>query len=60
MAKQNFNQYTDLVWIVTEEGIYKDDLSLDFHSFVLIISGKMKIIQADKSYTFGAENLSQS
>ena len=60
MAKQNFNQYTDLVWIVTEEGIYKDDLSLDFHSFVLIISGEMKIIQADKSYTFGAENLSQS
>jgi AraC-like DNA-binding protein len=57
MAQQNFNRYTDLVWIVTEEGVYKDDLSLDFHSFVLIISGEMKIIQADKSYTFGAENM---
>jgi len=57
MAKQNINKFTDLVWTVTEEGIYKDDLSLDFHSFVLIISGEMKIIQANKSYVFGAESM---
>jgi AraC-like DNA-binding protein len=57
MAIQNFNQFTDLVWTVTEEGIYKDDLSLEFHSFVLIISGEMKIIQADRSYVFGAGSM---
>lgn len=57
MAKQNISKFTDLVWTVTEEGIYKDDLSLDFHSFVLIISGEMKIIQANKSYVFGAESM---
>lgn len=57
MAKLNPNTFTDLVWTVTEEGIYKDDLSLEFHSFVLIISGEMKIIQADKSYTFGADSM---
>jgi AraC-like DNA-binding protein len=57
MARQNFNKFTDLVWSVTEEGIYKDDLSLEFHSFVLIISGEMKIIQADRSYVFGAGSM---
>lgn len=57
MAKQNFSRFTDLVWTVTEEGIYKDDLSLDFHSFVRIISGEMKVIQADRSYTFGSGSM---
>jgi len=53
MAKQNFNSFTDIVWTVTEEHIFKDEIILEFHSFVKIISGEMKVIQADKSYTFG-------
>lgn len=57
MAKQNFNAYTDLVWTVTEEGIFKDDLSFEYHSVVLIVSGEMKVIQAERSYTFGPENM---
>ena len=57
MAKQNFNTYTDLVWTVTEEGIFKDDLSFEYHSVVLIVSGEMKVIQAERSYTFGPENM---
>jgi AraC-like DNA-binding protein len=53
MAKQHFNIFTDLVWMVTEEGIYKDEISPEFHSFVRIISGEMKVIQADQTYEFG-------
>ena len=57
MAKQNFSRYTDLVWTITEEDIFKDDLSFEFHSFVCIISGEMKVIQATTDYTFGAGSL---
>lgn len=57
MAKQNFSAFTDLVWTVTEEGTFKDDLSFEFHSFVLIVSGEMKVVQADRSYTFGAGSM---
>lgn len=57
MAKQNFSRFTDLVWTVTEEGIFKDDLSFEFHSFVLITSGEMKVIQAERTYTFDAQSM---
>jgi AraC-like DNA-binding protein len=54
MAKQNFNPFTNIVWTVTEEDIFKDEMILEFHSFVRIISGEMKVVQAEKSYLFGA------
>ncbi|CAH0142264.1 Exoenzyme S synthesis regulatory protein ExsA [Pedobacter sp. Bi27] len=57
MAKRNYSRFTDLVWTVTEEGIFKDDLSFEFHSFVLIISGEMKVIQAERTYIFGADSM---
>lgn len=57
MAKRNYSGFTDLVWTVTEEGIFKDDLSFEFHSFVLIVSGEMKVVQADRTYIFGPESL---
>ncbi|MNQ26057.1 Exoenzyme S synthesis regulatory protein ExsA [compost metagenome] len=57
MAKQNFNRFTDLVWTVKEEGIFKDDLSFEFHSFIYMVSGEMKVIQTDRTYIFGAGSM---
>lgn len=52
MARREQSKFTDLIWAVVEEDIYKDELVLDFHSFVRILSGEMKVVQADHSYTF--------
>ncbi len=57
MAKQNFNRFTDLVWTVTEEGVFKDDLSFDFHSFIFVISGELKVIQAERTFQFDAGSI---
>ncbi|TCC97160.1 helix-turn-helix domain-containing protein [Pedobacter hiemivivus] len=54
MAEQYRNKFTDIVWFVTEDKLFKDEIILEFHSFVRIISGEMKVIQADKSYLFAA------
>lgn len=54
MAELNTNKFTDIVWTVTEDKLFKDEIILEFHSFVKIISGEMKVVQADKSYLFGA------
>lgn len=54
MAEQSQNKFANIVWMVTEEKFFKDEIILEFHSFVRIISGEMKVVQADNSYTFGA------
>ncbi len=54
MAVEQKNNFTEIVCSVTEEKYYKDDLFFDYHSFVRILSGEMKIIQADKTYVLGA------
>ena len=54
MAQQHPNKFTDIVWIVTEDKLFKDEIILEFHSFVKIISGEMKVVQADRSYLFAA------
>ncbi len=55
MAQQQTNKYAKFVHMVTEENLFKDEIMLDFHSFVHIISGEMLVVQSDKSYTFGAD-----
>jgi AraC-like DNA-binding protein len=46
--------FAQMIWTVTEDKFFKDELILEFHSFVRIVSGEMKVIQANRSYTFGA------
>jgi AraC-like DNA-binding protein len=53
MAKLEKYKNVDIIWTVKEDKIFKDEIILEFHSFVRILSGEMKVIQADKSYTFG-------
>ncbi|WP_229214324.1 AraC family transcriptional regulator [Dyadobacter flavalbus] len=54
MAEQQQNRFAKIVWTVTEDNFFKDEIILEFHSFVRIISGEMRVVQADNSYTFGA------
>jgi AraC-like DNA-binding protein len=54
MAVQQPFPFARMIWTVIEEKFFKDEIILEFHSFVRIVSGEMKVIQADRSYTFGA------
>lgn len=54
MAVQTKNDFNEIVCSVTEEKYFKDDLFFDYHSFVRVLSGEMKIIQADKIHVFGS------
>ena len=54
MAKQEKNKYAEIVLACIEEKYFKDEIVLEHHSFIRIISGEMKVVQADSSFTFGA------
>ncbi|KMQ68781.1 AraC family transcriptional regulator [Chryseobacterium sp. FH2] len=54
MADKQQNKYAEIVLSCIEEKYFKDEIILEYHSFIRIISGEMKVIQADSSFTFGA------
>jgi len=53
MAGIQQSKYAEILLSCIEEGYYEDEVSLAHHSFSRVISGEMKVIQADKTYTFG-------
>jgi len=53
MAIRQKNDFTEIVCSVTEDNYFKDDLFFNYHSFIRVLSGEMKIIQADKILVFG-------
>ncbi|WP_028297727.1 AraC family transcriptional regulator [Olivibacter sitiensis] len=57
MADKQQNEYAEIVLACIEEKYFKDEIVLEHHSFVRIISGEMKVVQADSSYTFGAGDM---
>lgn len=54
MSKKEQNIFAEIVLACIEEKYFKDEIVLEYHSFVRIISGEMKVVQADSSFTFGA------
>ena len=54
MAQKQQNKYAEIVLSCIEEKYFKDEIILEHHSLVRVISGEMKVIQADRTYTFGA------
>lgn len=54
MAQKQQNKHAEIVLSCIEEKYFKDEIFLDDHSLVRIISGEMKVIQAESTYTFGA------
>lgn len=57
MAEKKQNNYAEIVLACIEEKYFKDEIVLEHHSFVKIISGEMKIILADQTHTFGAGDM---
>jgi hypothetical protein len=53
MAGKQQNEYAEILLSCIEEKYFKNEIVLEHHSFARIISGEMKVIQADKTYTFG-------
>ena len=54
MAQKQQNRYAEIVSSCIEEKYLKNEIILEHHSLIRIISGEMKVIQADSSYTFVA------
>lgn len=57
MTKKEQNKFAEIVLACIEEKYFKDEIVLEHHSFVRIISGEMKVVQADSSFTFGAGDI---
>jgi len=53
MAGKQQNKYAEILLSCIEENYFEDEVILEHHSFARVISGEMKVIQADKSYRFG-------
>ncbi len=54
MAEKHINRFAEIVLACTEDRYYKREIVLEDHSLVRIISGELKVIQADSTYTFGS------
>lgn len=53
MAGKQQSEYAEILLSCIEEKYVKAETALEHHSFARLISGEMKVIQADKTYTFG-------
>lgn len=53
MAGIELSQYAEILLSCIEENYFEEEVALAHHSFARVVSGEMKVIMADKSYTFG-------
>ncbi len=53
MSGKEQSQYAEILLSCIEEKYFKDEIAMEHHSFARIISGEMKVVQADRSYIFG-------
>jgi len=53
MSGKEQSKYAEILLSCIEEKYFKDDIAMEHHSFARIISGEMKVVQADRSYLFG-------
>ncbi|GAB3573109.1 helix-turn-helix domain-containing protein [Hymenobacter daeguensis] len=53
MAGKEQSKYAEILLSCIEEKYFKEEIALEHHSFARVVSGEMKVVQADKTYTFG-------
>ncbi|MES2830169.1 MAG: AraC family transcriptional regulator [Bacteroidota bacterium] len=53
MSGKQQSDYAEILLSCIEEKYFKDEIAMEHHSFARIISGEMKVVQADRSYLFG-------
>jgi len=54
MVKKTANPYAEILMSCLEEKYFNAEAVWEYHSLMRIISGEMKIVQSDNSYTFQA------
>lgn len=54
MAKRQLNSNAEIVFTCSEAFHYRGEMIMEEHSLVRVVSGELKVIQADKTYTFKA------
>lgn len=54
MAVKQVNHYADVVLTCSEDQHYREEMVLEDNSLVRVFSGEMKVVLADRTYTFGA------
>lgn len=54
MAEKQTNRYAELVLACSENQYYSGEKVLEDHALVRVVSGELKVIQADQTYTLGA------
>ncbi len=54
MAVKQVNHYADIVLTCSEDHNYRGEMMLEDNSIVRVISGELKVVQADRTYIFGA------
>lgn len=54
MAEKLINRYAEIVLACSEDNHYKGEIILEDHSLVRVVSGELKVLQADRKYTFTA------
>ncbi len=54
MLNKTQHPYADILMACVEDKYFKTEAVWDYHSFMRVISGEMKIVLADHAYTFNA------
>jgi len=54
MLKKTQHRYADILMACMEEKFFKTEAVWEYHSFMRVISGQMKIVLADQAYLFTA------
>jgi len=54
MAGQEQSKYAEILLSCIEENYFEAEVALPHHAFARVVSGEMKVIQADKTYSFVA------
>lgn len=52
MAQRLINRYAEIVLTCSETQHYRGEMVLEDHSLVRILSGELKVVQANRTYTF--------
>ena len=53
MTGKQQSRYAEILLSCIEEKYFEEEVVLEYHAFARVISGEMKVIQADSTYTFG-------
>lgn len=54
MGERRLNKYVEMVFACSENQHYRGEKYLEDHALVRVVSGELKVIQANRHYTFGA------